>query len=56
MSNVQKTHTSNFKAKVALADIRGEETIAQLAVRYEVHPMMINSWKKQVREWCFWPV
>lgn len=46
MSNIRKQYTSNFKAKVALAAIRGEETTAQLAVRYEVHPTMITSWKK----------
>ena len=48
MSNIRKQHTSNFKAQVALAAIRGEETTAQLAVRYEVHPTMVNAWKKQL--------
>ncbi len=31
---------------MALSAIRNEETIAQLAVKYEVHPTMINNWKK----------
>ena len=48
MSNIRKKHTSSFKAKVALAAIKGEETTAQLAARYEVHPSMINSWRKQL--------
>ena len=48
MSNIRKQHSSNFKAKVALAAIKGEETTAQLAVRYEIHPTMVNAWKKQL--------
>ncbi|MEO5376405.1 MAG: hypothetical protein H7832_01270 [Magnetococcus sp. DMHC-6] len=48
MSNIRKQHTSVFKAKVAIAAIKGEETTAQLAARYEVHPMMINAWRKQL--------
>ncbi|MEO5377746.1 MAG: IS3 family transposase, partial [Magnetococcus sp. DMHC-6] len=48
MSNIRKQHTSIFKAKVALAAIKGEETTAQLAARYEVHPTMINAWRKQL--------
>ncbi len=48
MSNVRKRHTSVFKAKVAIEAIKGEETTAQLAARYEVHPTMINTWKKQL--------
>jgi transposase len=48
MGNIRKNHTSVFKAKVALEAIKEEETTAQLAARYEVHPTMINSWKKQL--------
>ncbi len=50
MSNIRKYHTSSFKAKVALAAIRGEETTAQLAARFEVHPTMVNAWRKQLEE------
>lgn len=50
MSTIRKQHTSNFKAKVALAAIRGEETTAQLAARFEIHPTMVNAWRKQLEE------
>lgn len=50
MSNVRKQYSADFKAKVALAAVRGEETIAQLAIRYGVHPTMINGWKKRLEE------
>jgi transposase len=48
MSKIHKRHTGIFKAKVAIEAIKGEETTAQLAARYEVHPTMINTWKKQL--------
>ncbi|MBF0349325.1 MAG: transposase [Magnetococcales bacterium] len=50
MSNVRRQHSGAFKAKVALAAIRGEETVAQLATRFAIHPTMINSWRKQLEE------
>jgi transposase len=49
-----------FKAKVALAAIKGEETLAQLATRYDVHANQIVQWKNQLLEraadvfWKFW--
>lgn len=50
MSNVRKQYSGEFKAKVALAAIRGEETVAQLASRFGIHPTMINGWRKQLEE------
>ncbi len=45
---MKKTFTSQQKAQVALAAIKGEKTISQIASLYEVHPTQIQAWKKQV--------
>ena len=37
-----------FKAKVALAAVKGDRTIAQLAEQFDVHPNQITSWKSQL--------
>jgi transposase len=50
MSKKRKQYSGEFKAKVALAAIRGEETVAQLAARHGLHPTQINSWKRQLIE------
>ena len=39
----RRNHSAAFKAKVALAAIKGEETLAQLATRLDVHPNQIDS-------------
>lgn len=43
----RRRFTAEFKAKVALEAIRGEQTIHDLASRYELHPNMITNWKRQ---------
>ena len=50
MSKGRRKHSPAFKAKMALEAVEGQETIAQLAARYEVHPGQIQAWKKAVVE------
>ena len=50
MGNKRKTHSPQFKAKVALAAIQNDETTAQLASRFGIHPTMVSSWKRQMLE------
>jgi transposase-like protein len=44
----RRNHTPAFKAKVALAAIKGDRTLAQLAEQFDVHPNQIISWKAQL--------
>ncbi|GAB6097208.1 IS3 family transposase [Desulfatiferula olefinivorans] len=50
MSRKRKQYSPEFKAKVAVAAIKNEETIAELSAKYQVHPTMINNWKKALLE------
>jgi transposase len=44
----RRTHGPAFKAKVALAAIKGEKTLAELAQQHDVHPNQITAWKAQL--------
>jgi transposase-like protein len=50
MKRPRRNHSSTFKAKVALAAIKGDQTLAQLAERFDVHPQQITQWKAQLLE------
>jgi|SRR6266850_585149 transposase-like protein len=44
----RRNHTPAFKAKVALAAVKGDRTLAQLAEQFDVHPNQITTWKVQL--------
>ena len=50
MKQNRRKHSPSFKAKVALEAIKGEETTAELASRFEVHPSQIRTWKRALTE------
>jgi transposase-like protein len=50
MVKMRKRHSPQFKAKVALSAIQNDETIAQVASRFGVHPTMVSTWKRQMLE------
>jgi transposase-like protein len=50
MARKRKSHTATFKAQVALAAVKGDKTISELASLHGVHPTLIHAWKKQLVE------
>ena len=48
MGNKRKQYSAEFKSKVALAAVRGDKTVPELASQYDLHPTQINNWKRQL--------
>jgi len=48
MKRKRRNHLPAFKAKVALAAIKGDKTLAELAEEFNVHPNQINDWRRQL--------
>lgn len=46
----RRTHTAAFKAKVALAALKGDKTLAELSQQYDVHANQISTWRTQLLE------
>ena len=46
----RRNHTAAFKAKVALAAVKGDKTLAELAEQFDIHPNQITQWKSQLVE------
>ena len=44
----RKRYSAEFKAKVALAALKEEATLSEIAARFEIHPNMVSLWKREV--------
>jgi transposase-like protein len=48
----RRKHSPDFKKKVALEAIRDQKTISQIAKEFQVHPVQVSEWKRQLLEGC----
>ncbi len=48
MKRTRRNHGATFKAQVALAAVKGDKTVAELAEQFQVHPTQITDWKQQL--------
>ena len=46
--NIRKNYTGKFKSRVALAAIRNEKTISELASEFSIHPNLVRTWKAKL--------
>ncbi len=46
----RKKHSRELKAKVAIAALKGQKTVGELATEYVIHPTLVNRWKKQAED------
>jgi len=50
MSKKRRNYSPQFKAKVAIAALKNDEPVVELAARFEIHPTMINNWKRALTD------
>jgi len=50
MSRKRKQHSAGWKAKVALAAVKGDRTTSELAAKFQVHPTQVSQWKRELVE------
>ncbi|MCG5517450.1 MULTISPECIES: transposase [unclassified Ectothiorhodospira] len=48
MSRKRKQYSADFKAKVAIEALKGEQTTSELAARFEIHPTMVSQWRREL--------
>ena len=50
MKRKRRNHLPAFKAKIALAALKGDKTLAELAEKFDIHPNQVNEWRRQLSE------
>ena len=46
---MKKSYDSEFKSRVALEALRGKQTVAEIAGKYQIHPNLVQQWKKKLQ-------
>jgi transposase len=50
MKRQRRKHTAEFKARVAIEAVKGMKTMSEIAAEFEIHPVMVSNWKKEMVE------